>query len=60
MRPGKKEEYLSRQIGYDKELEEKYNVKLEDLSTAKRISILREKCKGQYDKFKGAVYKKRE
>ena len=34
------EEYLSRQDRYDKELEEKYHVELEDLATENRISIL--------------------
>jgi aldehyde:ferredoxin oxidoreductase len=53
------EEYLSRQDRYDKELEEKYHVKLEDLATEKRISILRKKREEQYEKLKRVVYQRR-
>ena len=53
------EEYLSRQDRYDKELEEKYHVKLEDLATENRISILRKKREEQYEKLKRVVYQRR-
>jgi len=53
------EEYLSRQDRYDKELEEKYQVKLEDLPTENRISILRKKREDQYEKLKRVVYQRR-
>jgi aldehyde:ferredoxin oxidoreductase len=53
------EEYLSRQDRYDKELEEKYHVELEDLATENRISILRKKREDQYEKLKRVVYQRR-
>jgi aldehyde:ferredoxin oxidoreductase len=53
------EEYLSRQDRYDKELEEKYHIKLEDLATENRISILRKKREDQYEKLKRVVYQRR-
>jgi aldehyde:ferredoxin oxidoreductase len=53
------EEYLSRQDRYDKELEEKYHIKLEDLATENRISILRKKREEQYEKLKRVVYQRR-
>jgi aldehyde:ferredoxin oxidoreductase len=53
------EEYISRQDRYDKELEEKYHVKLEDLATENKISILRKKREEQYEKLKRVVYQRR-
>ncbi len=60
MGPVTKEEYLSRQDRYDKQLKE--NLGIEDLSgktTKDKIAALRQYREKQYEKLKDAVYKRR-
>ena len=59
MGPVTKEEYLSRQERYDKQLKEKYSMDISAMDTKEKIAALREKREEQYELLTDAVYERR-
>ncbi len=53
------EEYESRRKRYDDQLIEKYNVDINNMTTAQKVGVLRQKREEQYELLKDAVYERR-
>jgi aldehyde:ferredoxin oxidoreductase len=59
MGPVTKEEYLSRQERYDKQLRERIGVNPENMTLEEKMRVLKEYRKDQYSQLQDAVYKRR-
>ena len=59
MGPVTVEEYESLAKKYDKQLVEKYKIEINNLTSEKKVALLRQKREEQYELLKDAVYKRR-
>ncbi len=57
--PVTKEEYISREERYDKQLQEKLNIDTQDMPVEEKMRILREFKEDQYEQLLDAVYERR-